>query len=115
MRSPQAGQDFPRGVLVFSTAARGDLAEIEAYIEEASRSGETAQNFVEPIIRKCNRLADFKTRISRPRSELLPDLRSFPFRNDVIFFRCTSDTVYVINILYGARDIDALFDSDKPL
>ena len=44
--------------LVFSTAAREDLAEIEAHIEEASGSGETAQDFVEQIIRKCNRLAD---------------------------------------------------------
>jgi len=101
--------------LVFSTAAREDLAEIEAHIEEASGSSETAQDFVEQIIRKCGRLADFETKVGRPRPELLPDLRSFPFRNYVIFFRYASDTFYVINVLHGARDIDALFDSDEPL
>ena len=97
---------------MFSTAAREDLAGIEAYIEEASGSGEAAQDFVEQIIRKCNRLADFETKIGRSRPELLPDLRSFPFRNYVIFFRYVSDIFYVVNILYGARDIDAFFDND---
>jgi plasmid stabilization system protein ParE len=43
--------------LVFSTAAREDLAEIEARIEEASGSSEAAQSFVELVIGKCDRLA----------------------------------------------------------
>ena len=98
--------------LVFSTAAREGLAEIEAYIEEASGSGEAAQDFVEEIICKCSRLAEFETKVGRSRPELLPDLRSSPFRNYVIFFRYISDTFYVVNILHGARDIDAFFDND---
>jgi len=99
--------------LVFSTAAREDLAEIEARIEEASGSGEAAQGFVEQIVRKCNRLARYETRIGRPRPELLPDLRSFPYREYVIFFRYVADRFYVVNILRGSRDIDAYFaDAD---
>jgi plasmid stabilization system protein ParE len=95
--------------LVFSKAARKDLAKIEADIEEVSASSEAAQAFVEQIIRKCTRLAGFETRIGRRRPELLPDLRSYPYRNYVIFFRYSGGAFYIVNILYGACDIDAIF------
>jgi toxin ParE1/3/4 len=72
--------------LILSTPALRDLAEIEDRIEEASGSSETAKKFVGQIVGKCNRLAVFETRIGRIRPELLPDLRSFPYRNYVIYF-----------------------------
>jgi plasmid stabilization system protein ParE len=95
--------------LVLSTPALRDLAAIEERIEEASGSSEAAENFVKLIVNKCNHLASFETRVGRPRPELLPDLRSFPFRGYVIFFRYVADSFYVVNVLYGARDIDAYF------
>jgi len=98
--------------LVFSKSAREDLAGIEARIKEESGSNETGQNFVEQIILKCSRLSGFESRIGRPRPELLPDLRSSPYRNYVIFFRYVADSFYVVNILHGAPDIDAYF-ADK--
>lgn len=94
---------------VFSTAAQRDLAEIEARVEETSGSGEVAQAFVTLLVAKCKRLAGFKTRIGRPRQELLPDLRSYPYRNYVIFFRYVGGSFYVVNVLHGARDIGAYF------
>jgi len=94
--------------LVCSTAAREDLADIEARIEETSGSSEAEQSFVELVI-KCNRLAGFDTRIGRPRPELLPDPRSVPYRNYIIFFRYAGDSFYVVNVLHGTRDIDTFF------
>ncbi len=99
--------------LVLSTPALRDLAGIEERIAEASGSSEAARSFVELIVNKCNRLASFETRIGRPRPELLPDLRSFPFRSYVIFFRYAADGFYVVNILHGARDIDAYFAGEE--
>ncbi len=95
--------------LVFSTPALRDLAKIEARIEEVSGSSDTAQSFVELVVSKCSRLAGFETRIGRPRPELLPDLRSFPYRNYIIFFRYTGDSFYVVNILRATRDIGTFF------
>jgi plasmid stabilization system protein ParE len=98
---------------MFSTAAQEDLAEIEARIKGVSGSEEAAQSFTEQILRKCDRLAKLETRIGRPRPELLPDLRSFPYRHYVIFFRYVADSFYVVNVLHGARDIDAYFANEE--
>jgi toxin ParE1/3/4 len=99
--------------LVFSTPALRDLAEIEARVEETSGSSEVAQAFVTRLVEKCKRLARFKTRIGRPRQELLPDLRSYPYRSHIIFFRYVAGSFYVVNVLYGARDIGAYFAGEK--
>jgi plasmid stabilization system protein ParE len=48
----------------------------------------------------------------RPRPELRPDLRSFPFRRYVIFFRYGEDELVVLNILSARRDIDGAIDGD---
>ncbi len=51
--------------------------------------------------------------LGRARPELGADLRSFPFRGHVIFFRYAGDTLEVVNVLEGHRDIEAAFkDSD---
>ncbi len=97
--------------LVLSTPALRDLAAIEERVEQASGSGEAAESFVKLIVNKCNRLASFETRVGRPRPELLPDLRSFPFYSYVIFFRYAADSFYVVNILHSARDIVAYFSN----
>jgi toxin ParE1/3/4 len=99
--------------LEFSAPALRDLAEIELRVEEASASTEVAQKFVTQLVEKCKRLARFETRIGRARQELLPDLRSYPYRNYVIFFRYVGDSFYVVNILHGARDIGAYFGGAK--
>jgi toxin ParE1/3/4 len=99
--------------LEFSAAALRDMAEIEARIEEASGSSEAAERFVTQLVEKCKRLAKFGTRVGRKRPELLPDLRSYPYRNYIIFFRYTGDSFYVVNVLFGARDIGTYFSAVK--
>jgi toxin ParE1/3/4 len=48
--------------------------------------------------------------MGRIRSDLLPNLRSFPVGNYVIFYFPADDGIEVIRILHGARDIQQLFD-----
>jgi toxin ParE1/3/4 len=93
--------------LALSTPALRDLAGIELHVEETSGSSEAAQGFVTQLVAKCERLARLEARVGRPRPELLPDLRSYPYRNYIIFFRFVGDSFHVVNILHGARDIGA--------
>jgi plasmid stabilization system protein ParE len=37
------------------------------------------------------------------------DIRSFPFKGYLIFFRYAGDTFEVVNIIEGHRDVEALF------
>jgi toxin ParE1/3/4 len=51
---------------------------------------------------------------SRPRPELRSDIRSFPFKGYVIFFRYHAGRFEVVNILDGHRDVEGFFgDKDK--
>ena len=50
--------------------------------------------------------------MGRPRTDLRPDLRSYPYGNYVIFFRYLDDTLEVVNILQGHRDIETFFGED---
>jgi plasmid stabilization system protein ParE len=51
--------------------------------------------------------------MGRPRPELRPDLRSFAFRGYIILFRYAGDTMEIVNIIEGHRDIDDFFSSGR--
>ena len=50
--------------------------------------------------------------MGRPRPELAPGLRSFVVHPYVIFFRPAEDTIEVIRVLRGSRDIAAIMKKD---
>ena len=100
--------------LVFTPAANADLVAIALHIEEESANLETAERLVERIIAKCQALAGLSSVMGRPRPELLPDMRSVPFGNYLIFLRYTPsvevrDRLEIVNILHASRDIGAVF------
>lgn len=47
--------------------------------------------------------------MGRDRSNLAANLRSFPVKSFVIFYRPANDTVEIVRVLYGARDIESIF------
>ena len=77
----------------------------------ASESGSVAvgEAFVRRLRAKCHELTALETTIGRARPELRPDIRSFPYKGYVIFFRYAAGRFEVVNILEGHRDIDAHF------
>ena len=98
----------------YSATARHDLGQIYRYIREQSGSGETARRFVHELRQKCNALAAAPIMMGRPRTELLPGLRSHPHKSYVIFFRYVGDVLEIVNVIEGHRDIPALFsEGDK--
>lgn len=100
--------------LQYRAAARRDIAEIAAYIEQESQSRAAADTFVQGITAHCEHLATLSSMIGRQRPELRPGYRSVIFGNYVIFIRYGNEDgprshLYIIRILHGARDLDAYF------
>jgi len=83
--------------------ARADLKSIYDYIAEESR--QRALSYVRDIEDRCERLAD-APHVGSRRPELAQDLRVIGFRRRVaICFRVGPETVEIVRILYGGRDL----------
>ena len=90
-----------------SRRAKKDLDEIWLYI--ARDSIESANRFLDLLTDKFPLLAD-SPRMGRLREELQPDLRSFPVKNYLIFYRPLGKTgVSIVRVVHGARDLRSLF------
>ncbi len=97
--------------LRFRPDALADLRKIYDYIadDNPTKAGE----FIETIRKKCHLIAK-QPKIGRSRPELHLDLRSFPIKSYVIFYRILADTVEIVNVIHSARDIRSLLsDSDE--
>ncbi len=98
---------------VFLASVKADLLDILVHIARESGSLAVAQGFIGQLRRRCHELAALPGTVGRARPELRPDIRSFPFKSYVIFFRYINDRFEVVNILQGHRDIDAFYQEDE--
>jgi toxin ParE1/3/4 len=90
--------------------AEADLDGIWDYLEEQS-SQEQAANFLRRLYAKLETLAQ-NPYMGRTRDELLPELRSFPFKDYVIFYFPLTNGIEVVRVLYGRRDIERIFQEE---
>jgi toxin ParE1/3/4 len=90
-------------------SARDDLAAIGDYIQFASGSRRVAARFVRELNDYCRHLGRLPGTMGRARPDLLPDIRTAPYGNYLIFFRYVGDVVEVVNVVEGHRDMEALF------
>ena len=92
----------------FSPEALGDLIDLYDYI--ALRDGaERAIGYIDRIEDCCRNLSLFPDRGTR-RDDLRPGLRILGFeRRAVIAFLVAADTVTILRILYGGRDLETVF------
>lgn len=86
--------------------AEADIFEIWDYI--ADDSMEAADRWVNQLDEKFQLIAT-QPMMGRAREELVPGLRSFPFRRYVFFYMPTGNGIDVVRVLHGTRDIDAAF------
>ena len=98
--------------LIYLAPARRDFADILEHIAKESGSLDVAKRFVDILRMQCRRLASLPGTLGRARPELRPDIRSFPFRGYLIFFRYEADTFEVVNVLEGHRDVLTHFQRD---
>ncbi|MSP03596.1 MAG: type II toxin-antitoxin system RelE/ParE family toxin [Acetobacteraceae bacterium] len=98
--------------LILLDTALADFADILRYIARQSGSRVIGRRFVNQLQSQCERLASLPGTLGRARPELRPDIRSFAFKNYVIFFRYDGDRFEVVNVPEGHRDIIAYFRDD---
>jgi len=92
----------------FSPEALGDLIDLYDFIAE--RDGEErAIRYIDRIEECCRSLSVFPSR-GTMRDDLRPGLRIPGFeRRAVIALRIQADTVTILRVLYGGRDVETAF------
>ncbi len=96
--------------LVLLERANSDLDEIFEYVTHASGKTEIGLKVFTALIERCRRIADGKFQLGRPRPELGQDVRSLSDGRYVLFFRYRGDTLEMIRIIEGHRDLPTVFD-----
>jgi toxin ParE1/3/4 len=91
-----------------TSQAHLDLIEIGLYI--AYDNPAAADRLLEAIDETC-RLLSSRPELGRKRPDLAPEVRSFPVRGHVIFYRCVAEGIQILRVLHGARDIPAQFEN----
>ena len=90
--------------VIFTPLAEEDLLQIWLYLATEADE-QAADRFVDQIEEKCRRIPRAPKGF-RLRPELLPDLRSSPFKSYVIFYIPSESGIEVIRIIHAARDIE---------
>ena len=93
---------------VFTRAAEQDLEGIADFI--ATDNPRRAFSFVADIKERCAKIAE------RPNAAALArafgeNIRKVPFGNYIIFYTVEDESVVVLRILHGRRDLPKLFES----
>ncbi len=87
--------------------AKKDLEEIHDFISQDNPT--IALSFINSIQEKLQIVAS-SPEIGRKREELGFELRSFPIRNYIIFYRIKNSNIEIIRILHAARDVESNFN-----
>lgn len=86
--------------------ARIDIDAIWDYV--AKDSVAQADALVDRLSAKFKLLAN-QPDLGRPRDDLMPNLRSFPFERYIVFYCPVSDGIEILRVLHDARDVEAQF------
>ena len=89
--------------------AETDLEDIWWYI--AQNNLLDADKFLDRLQEKLVKLAEFP-QMGTSRDELRPSLRSFSVGNYLVFYFPLSDGIDIVRVLHGARDWEAIFQSE---
>jgi plasmid stabilization system protein ParE len=93
-------------IVVLTDAAEADLEEIAGWI--ARDSPERALSFVAELRQRCESLEQAPLAYSLvPRYEHA-GVRRRVYRDYLIFYRISEDTIEVLHVLHGARDLEPI-------
>jgi toxin ParE1/3/4 len=88
--------------VVRTRRSRADLVEILLYIRRDNHRA--ARRLLDTINGKLELLAEFPG-LGQPREELSRSLRSFPIGDYLLFYRPRKDSIQLIRVLHGRRDL----------
>lgn len=92
--------------LIISEKATDDLVDIWSYI--ALDNPNVADLFIDKLYESCLSLT-LMPEMGRKRDELLPGIRSLPFKGYIIFYRIGKGEIQIARILNGVMDIETMF------
>ncbi|MEA5420419.1 type II toxin-antitoxin system RelE/ParE family toxin [Spirulina sp. CCNP1310] len=95
-------------VYVFTRTAIHDLELILDHLAVVS-SINRSEDFLNRLNQLCSKLLAFP-KMGRARHELLPNLRSFPLDDVLIFYRPTEMGIEILRVVSSYRDLRALFE-----
>ena len=106
-------QQVKKFKLSYQFQARDDIDSLYDWIVDNQGSTAIANKYVGRLQRYIDALVQFPRRGSQ-RDDLYSGLRIIGFERRVtIAFTVTDDTVLIVRILYGGRDIAALFEDES--
>lgn len=85
-----------------------DLKSIADYLAEVSNLDQ-ADRFLKKVDQKLTLITQFPN-LGKPRSEVLPGLRSFPLDNYLLLYTVSDQCVEILRVVSGYRDLQALFN-----
>ena len=92
-----------------SALARRDLVDLHAWIVDEA-SDDIADAYLNRVIAKLATLVDFPNR-GTPRPDLGPGVRTVSFeRRLIVIYRVEAETVTILRVVNGSRDLPRLFD-----
>ncbi|MDQ3798400.1 MAG: type II toxin-antitoxin system RelE/ParE family toxin [Acidobacteriota bacterium] len=87
--------------------AEADLEEIWDYI--SANNVDSANRLIKDLTQKFRMLAE-NPEIGRAHDEFVLNLRSFPFKNYLIFYFPIENGAEIYRVIHGARNIEDLFE-----
>lgn len=95
---------------IISPEAIQDLKDITDYL--ANFNMETAENLLNEFEKKCRYLVQFP-RIGKSYSHIRHYLRSLPFNGYIIFYRLGNNTIEIMRVIKGNRDLEAILSEEN--
>ena len=92
--------------LIISPTAIQDLKNILNYFFE--RNVDAGENFANTFERKCQKIANFPN-MGRSYAELSPVLRGIPIDGYIIFYTVTEESIEIVRVVSGSRDLNNVF------
>jgi toxin ParE1/3/4 len=93
--------------ILVTPRASSDLTEIWGYIAEDSVAN--ADLFIDKLHKTIQVLAN-QPGAGRRRDELASGILSFPIGRYIVFYRSKGNTIEIVRVLHGSRDIQAIFE-----
>lgn len=95
---------------LITAQAEADLEETWEYVAHGGAA--KADRFIDRLLKQAGIHAQFPL-TGRSREDLAPGLRSFVVKPFVVFFRSKDETIEIIRVLHGRRDVDTIMkDAD---
>jgi toxin ParE1/3/4 len=92
---------------VLSLPATRDLQEITTYL--AQNRTEASEEFLQDFNQRCQQLVRFPYS-GRSYTELQENLRGLPLASYIILYRVVADTLEIVRVVDGRRDLRSLFE-----